>query len=240
MVRDKCLKEWSNVCYNRKTYAEERVPKTIKVIVFINVMVFLSWLYSMTNFGALKFMAENFLVSWNALLENRFWVLITSVFSHNAFFHLFINMYVLIGFGSILLRFMNPLTFLNFYFTAGLMGSFAHAFLSNVLMNSPEIPALGASGAIAGIILLFSLLFPKEKLLLLGIIPVRAIWGALIVVGVDMWGLIAQSKGGGLNIGHGAHLGGAFMGVIWYLYYRFKLKRLRSLYEKENQRHFEG
>lgn len=215
------------------------MPKTIKVIVLINFVVFLSWFYSMTNFSAFKFMVENFLVSWNALLDHRFWVLITSVFSHNAFFHFFINMYVLIGFGSILLRFMTPFAFLNFYFTAGIVGSFAHAFLSRVLMDAPEVPALGASGAIAGIILLFSLLFPKEKLLLLGIIPIRAIWGALIVVGVDMWGLIAQSKGGGLNIGHGAHLGGAFMGIVWFFYYRFKAKRLKSLYEKESQRHFE-
>lgn len=215
------------------------MPRTIKIIVITNFIVFLCWFYSMTNFSSLKFMAENFLVSWNALLDHRFWVLITSVFSHHAFFHLFINMYVLIGFGSILLRFMSPFTFLNFYLTAGVLGSFGHAFLSKMLMDAPEVPALGASGAIAGIILLFSLLFPKEKLLLLGIIPIRAIWGALIVVGIDVWGLIAQSKGGGYNIGHGAHLGGAFMGIIWYLYYRFKAKRLRSLYETSNQTHFE-
>lgn len=213
------------------------MPKTIKVIVFINVLVFLSWFYSMSNFTALKFMIDHFLVSWNALLENRFWVLLTSVFSHNAFFHLFINMYVLIGFGSVLLRFMSPLTFINFYLTAGLMGSFAHAFFSYLLLNSPQTPALGASGAIAGIILLFSLLFPKEKLLLLGIIPIRAIWGAILVVGIDIWGLIAQTKGGGYNIGHGAHLGGAFMGIIWYFYYRFKAQRLKKLFEEKHPTH---
>lgn len=201
---------------------EGPVPRTIKIIVLINVLVFLTWFYSMNNFTVLKFMVENFLVSWNALLEHRFWVLITSAFSHNAFFHLFINMYVLMGFGSILLRFMNPLTFINFYLTSAIIGSFAHAFLSYVLMDSPQTPALGASGAIAGIVLLFSLLFPREKLLLLGIIPIKAIWGAVLVVGVDMWGLIAQSKGGGYNIGHGAHLGGALMGIIWFFYYRFK------------------
>ena len=202
------------------------MPKTIKVIVLINVAVFLAWFFSMGNFPFLKFMVDNFLVSWQALLEGRFWVLITSVFSHNSFFHLFINMYVLMGFGSVLLKFMRPATFLNFYLTAGVVGSFAHAFLSLTLMNAPEVPALGASGAIAGIIILFSLLFPNEKLLLLGIIPVRAIWGAVIVVGIDIWGLVAQSKGGGFNIGHGAHLGGALMGLVWYVYYRIKIKRL--------------
>lgn len=205
------------------------MPKTIKVIVLINLAVFLSWFFAMSNFTLLKFMVDNFLVSWQALLEGRYWVLITSVFSHNSFFHFLINMYVLVGFGSVLLRFMRPVTFMNFYLTAGVVGSFAHAFLSLTVMNAPEIPALGASGAIAGIILLFSLLFPNEKLLLLGLIPVRAIWGAIIVVGVDIWGLIAQSKGGGFNIGHGAHLGGALMGVVWYFYYRIKIKKLNRL-----------
>lgn len=204
------------------------MPKTIRVIVLINLVVFLSWFFSMGNISSLKFMIDNFLVSWNALLEGRFWVLLTSVFSHSSFFHFFINMYVLMGFGSVLLRFMRPLTFLNFYLTSGIVGSFAHAFLSLTLMNSPEIPALGASGAIAGIILLFSLLFPNEKLLLLGFIPVRAIWGAVIVVGVDIWGLVAQSKGGGFNIGHGAHLGGALMGVVWFLNYKIKAMRLKN------------
>lgn len=202
------------------------MPKTIKIIVFINVMVFLLWFYAMGNVGVLDFMMNNFLVSWDALLDHRFWVLITSAFSHHAFFHLFINMYVLIGFGSILLRFMSPFTFINFYLTSAIVGSFAHAFLSYLLMDSPQTPALGASGAIAGIVLLFSLLFPQEKLLLMGIIPIKAIWGAVLVVGIDTWGLIAQSKGGGYNIGHGAHLGGALMGIIWYFYYRLKARRL--------------
>ena len=69
--------------------------------------------------------------------------------------------------------------------------------------------------------MVFSLLFPKQKLLLFGIIPVSAILGALIFVGLDIWGLIAQAEGGGLPIGHGAHLGGALSG---FLYYNFILK----------------
>jgi rhomboid-like protein len=197
-------------------------PLIVKSIILINILVFLGWFLSISNQAFLTWMVENFLVSWNALLEGRPWVLLTSVFSHNSFFHLFINMYVLLGFGTVLNRLMGPANFLNFYLIAGIAGSFMHALVSLVFLSSPELPALGASGAIAGIILLFSLTFPKERLLFLGIIPIRAGWAALMVIGIDLWGLIEQTKGGGFPIGHGAHLGGALMGIVWFFAFRKK------------------
>jgi membrane associated rhomboid family serine protease len=51
---------------------------------------------------------------------------------------------------------------------------------------------------------------------LFGIIPMPAIVGALLFVGLDLVGLFAQSEGGGLPIGHGAHLGGAATGALFY------------------------
>jgi membrane associated rhomboid family serine protease len=112
---------------------------------------------------------------------------------------------------------MGTRNFVLFYLLAGMSGSLAHSLVSNFWMHQPELPALGASGAIAGIILYFSFLFPEEKLLLLGFIPVRAMWGAVILVGFDVWGLVAQTNGGGTMIGHGAHLGGAAIGIGWFL-----------------------
>lgn len=191
----------------------------IRIILFLNLLVFLGWFFS-PSYGFLPFMVNNFTVSWVGLLEGRYWTLLTSVFSHNAFFHFFINMYVLQGFGFALKSVLGRWNFLSFYLLAGVTGSFMHAVLSAFLIRTPELPALGASGAIAGIILFFSLSFPKEKLLLLGIIPIRAGWAAVLIVVLDLWGLSAQSKGGGLPIGHGAHLGGALIGVIYYFFNR--------------------
>lgn len=69
-------------------------------------------------------------------------------------------------------------------------------------------------------------MFPREKILLFGIIPLPAIVGALAFIGLDIWGVVAQAGGGGLPIGHGAHLGGAITGIIYYLLYlRPRLKR---------------
>jgi membrane associated rhomboid family serine protease len=73
---------------------------------------------------------------------------------------------------------------------------------------------------------LFALLYPREKLLLFGIIPLPAMFGALAFVGLDVWGVVAQAQGGGLPIGHGAHLGGALTGLLYYLFVlRPRLKR---------------
>ena len=172
-------------------------------------------------------MARHFLVSWIALEEGRFWVLVTSAFSHFNFLHFFINMYVLMSFGGFMEKALGRLRFLSFYLLAGIVGSLGHSVVSNFYLHQPEQPALGASGALAGIILLFSLLFPKEKLLIFGFIPIPALFGALLFIGLDIWGLVAQSDGGGLPIGHGAHLGGAFTGIVYFLF--FLRPRIRAV-----------
>lgn len=184
-------------------------------ILFLNTMVFLMWMFGSENPNS--FMSRNFLVSWDALLDGRIWTLITSAFSHNMFLHFFINMYVFWGFGRLIESIIGARAFFKFYIYAGITSSLAHALTSSYLMNMPDLPALGASGSVAGIILLFSLMFPKERILLLGIIPMPAIVGALAFVGLDLWGLSAQAGGHGLPIGHGAHLGGSLFGLLYYL-----------------------
>lgn len=188
-------------------------------LIAINIVVFVLWLFASPASGVPSFLIDNFLVSWTALAEGRYWVLVTSVFSHNLLWHLFLNMYVLSGFGPIMERALGTFRYLRFYFVAGIVGSLCHALVSAFILGDPDLPAHGASGAISGIILLFSFLFPREKLLILGIIPMPALFGALLFVGLDIWGLIAQAEGGGLPIGHGAHLGGALTGLIYYLLY---------------------
>ncbi len=188
----------------------------IKFIIWTNVLVFVLWSSASSNRDSFIFMAENFLISWNHLADGHYWTLLTAFFSHNMFFHIFLNMYVLYGFGVTLEGILGARRFLIFYMAAGLFASVCHALVCKFLIGHPELPALGASGAITGVIMLYALMFPKRKILILGIIPVPALTGALLFVGLDIWGLVAQSTGGGLPIGHGAHLGGSIFGFIYY------------------------
>lgn len=194
-----------------------RRPVTVILIVAVNVAVFLLW--HLQGPGEPVFMEKNFLISWQALSDGRYWTLLTAVFSHNWDLHILINMLVLWSFGSVLEMVLGPSRFLKFYLVAGIFSSFSHAALSEWLLGQPQLAALGASGAIAGLVLLFALMFPKQKIYLFAVVPIPALWGALAFVGIDLWGLSAQAEGGGLPIGHGAHLGGALIGVIYYVFF---------------------
>jgi membrane associated rhomboid family serine protease len=174
-------------------------------------------------------MMAHFLVSWDSLIEGRYWTLITSAFSHNEFWHLILNMFVLSSFGPVIQIVIGTKRFLAFYFVAAIISSFGHALVSAFILGQPDLPALGASGAISGIVLLFAFIFPRERILIFGIIPLPAIWGALLFVGLDIWGVFAQAEGGGLPIGHGAHLGGAVTGILYYYFWiRKALQRQRA------------
>lgn len=199
-----------------------RTP-VVTIIILLNAAVFIMWLI----FSDMSpFMIDNFLVSWTWLAEGRYWTVLTSVFSHNMLWHILINMFVLSSFGPIMERVLGAKAFLKFYLSAGIFSSFSHAAVSAFLLGQPDLPALGASGAIAGLILLFAFMFPRQKILLFGLIPLPSLWGALAFVGLDLWGLVAQAEGGGLPIGHGAHLGGALAGVLYYfLFVRERWRR---------------
>ncbi len=187
-------------------------PVTFTLLI-LNAAVFAAWLY----LGQSPFMIENFLVSADGLAAGRWWTLLSSEFSHLIFLHFFLNMYVLATFGPIVEATIGSTRYVTFYLTAAIVASLGHAAVSAFLLGHPELPALGASGAISGVILLFAFLYPEARLLLLGIIPMPALVGVAVFVGLDIVGLIAQTEGGGLPIGHGAHLGGALTGALYYL-----------------------
>ncbi len=199
-------------------------PVLVPTIILLNVAVFILWHY--LGETETSVMGQNFLVSWDALMAGRYWTLLTSVFSHTLFFHLFINMFVLNSFGRVLEQVLGRGLFLGFYLAAGILSSLSHCLVSTFILGSPEMPALGASGAIAGLVLVFAMMFPQQKILLFGLIPVPAIWGALGFIGLDVWGLVEQARGGGLPIGHGAHLGGAATGIFFYFFFiRRRIRR---------------
>lgn len=192
-------------------------PILVPILIALNVGVFALW--SSADVQRLNWMQDNFLVSWVALSEGRWWTLLTSVFSHNMILHILINMFVLNSFGTLLEQILGRWRFLTFYLAAGVVSSLAHALVSAFYLHQPEIAALGASGAVAGLVLVFSLMFPKERILLFGIIPLPALVGAMGFIGLDLYGLFEQSRGSGLPIGHGAHLGGAFAGIVYFFFF---------------------
>ena len=136
------------------------------------------------------------------------WQIVTSLFLHAHLLHLAFNMFMLsfAGFGPALERFVGSRRFCVIYFLAGIGGNLL--FLLAHLKN--EIPLLGASGAIFGILVAYAMAFPDRLVLLFFVYPVRAKW---VILGLFVMELLFEvSHGGSTGIAHGAHLGGCIFG----------------------------
>jgi membrane associated rhomboid family serine protease len=135
--------------------------------------------------------------------------LVTHMFAHSTtmIFHIIFNMYALWMFGSILERVWGPKKFLIFYLVCGLAAA-----VSQALLVKDSI-AVGASGAIMGLIAAFAYLFPNVKFYILPFpFPIKAKYMAAIIAAIDLFG--GFHPGGSDNVAHFAHLGGMIMGFI--------------------------
>lgn len=146
--------------------------------------------------------------------------LVTSMFLHGGFMHILSNMWTLWIFGPALEDRLGPRRFLALYFASGLAASLLH-----IVANwSSPVPALGASGAIAGVIAAYARRFPYAWVNILQpivIVPVFFMMPALLFAG--LWFLSQVTQGvGSLAMGAGAggiawwaHIGGFLAG--WFL-----------------------
>jgi len=196
-----------------------RLAPAVCVIIAINIAVFALWHMAVSRPGLEQFMVENFLVSTLHVEQGHVWTLLTSAFSHFELWHLALNMFVLWSFGLALEQFWRERVFVTFYLIASISGSVCHCLASSLLLGENALPALGASGAVSGLLMAYALHFPHRKILLFAVLPIPALVGVLAFVGLDVWGLVAQTRGGGFSIGHGAHLGGALAGLSMWLFY---------------------
>ncbi len=133
--------------------------------------------------------------------------LVTHMFAHSpaTIFHILFNMYALWMFGSVLERIWGPKRFLIFYLACGLAAGVAQM----VLMQGS---AVGASGAIMGLLAGFAYLFPNTQFYILPIpFPIKAKFLVAIYAALDLFGGFSGSTD---NVAHFAHLGGLAMGFI--------------------------
>jgi|GEM_PF-270488 len=196
-----------------------RPLRAVPAIIGLNLVVFMMWRMGFTEPQWREFMVVNFLTSPYHLAHGLWWTVLTSAFSHSALWHIAINMIVLWSFGAVLERLWGVRIFTAFYLIAAVVSSLCYSAVALWFLHQPNVPALGASGAITGLLMAYALIFPKQKILVMGIIPVPAFAGVMAFVAWDLWGLFVQRQGGGLPIAHGAHLGGAAAGAIMYFAY---------------------
>ncbi len=134
--------------------------------------------------------------------------LLTSMFLHGGWAHLFLNMLVLWSFGRVLEPEIGRWRFAALYFAAGIAGGLAHA----ILAANSTVPVIGASGAIAGILGAAVVAHPRMRVLLI-FIPMPLYVGVLLI---GLLHAVLLIGGWGTGIALWAHAGGFLGGLIAY------------------------
>jgi len=189
------------------------------LLIIINVVCFVAFsllIYFKPNF--LDFIA---LKPANILNNYSFWTFLTSMFMHAGFFHIFANMLSLLFIGGFVERILGKKRYFSFYLISGLFAGIFFVLASLILTSDFNTYAVGASGAIFGLIGLLMVLTPNLPVYIMFIpIPVKMKYAAPAML-ISLW-LI--SLFGNVPVGNTAHLGGFLIGLAYGFYLRKKYK----------------
>jgi len=203
-----------------------RIPVVTILFIALNVLVFFYQVFSseglqffVYKLGAIPYEITHFTTLRGIPRVAPPLTLLTSMFLHGSILHLLGNMLYLWIFGNNIEDYLGPLRFIFFYLISGLGASLVHILFH---INS-KVPMIGASGAIAGILGAYLVLYPRARVLSLVFIWIVPVPAALILM---IWFL-----GQVMNIGIGggvawfAHIGGFLIGLV--LIKKFAEKRPR-------------
>lgn len=212
------------------------LPPVVKNLLIINIICFLPVLFwgkiVIVDYGVYYFNSPFF----------KPWQIITHMFLHSGWPHIFFNMFALYSFGSALEYIMGSKRFFNFYFICG-FGAIAlqmlvqaievHSAIGAFTISNPQYqesyaqfgehaqkvmdiygtPMVGASGAIFGLLIAFGMIYPNAELMIMFIpVPVKAKYIIPVYVLIELSLGVGQFKWD--NVAHFAHLGGALLGFL--------------------------
>jgi membrane associated rhomboid family serine protease len=144
---------------------------------------------------------------------SRWWTVVTYMFVHHDFWHLFWNVYALFLFGPRLEHLWGTKKFSVFYLASGLGGLICYS----LFFRDSSALLLGASGAIFGVMGAYALQWPKQEVYLFWVLPMRVLTLVLLLVGFNLAMGVFGLAGGGTDVAYFAHLGGF---VVAWLYMR--------------------
>lgn len=217
------------------------MPTVTKNLIIINVLVFFGTFVALRYGIDLKdylglhfFLASDF----NAAQ------LITYLFMHGGFTHLFFNMFAVFMFGSVLERTWGPKRFLFYYILCGIgagiiqegvqyvqylteLSQYTQVNIGTGIIPMEEflnmMSTVGASGAVYAILLAFGMTFPNNHLFVFPIpFPIKAKFFVIGYALIELYSGIANNPSD--NVAHFAHLGGMLFGLLLILYWRKKDK----------------
>ena len=213
------------------------LPLVVKNLLIINGIMFLADIV-LARFG----------INLSGILGLHFFMasdfhphqLLTYMFMHGNFAHLFFNMFALWMFGNTLENIWGPKRFLFFYILCGLgagllqegvqyieyvteLSQYQTVNMGGTILPMSEylnyMTTVGASGAIYGLLLAFGMMFPNSLIYLYFAIPIKAKW---FVIGYAAIELLSGIFSSGDQVAHFAHLGGMLVGLVILLIWKKK------------------
>lgn len=177
-------------------------------------------------YGVVTFLFPRFLYIFSlipsaVLYRHWYWQFFTYMFMHGGLWHLLFNMLALFMFGMPVERKIGTREFVLFYFLVGTLSGIA-SYIAFYL-SGRNVMLLGASGAIYGVMLLFSVFFPSAGVLLFSFIPMRASTLVLLYFCIEFFGSVFASG----SIGHSTHLFGLLFAFL-YVMIRMRIKPWRA------------
>ena len=134
-------------------------------LILINILFYFVSLIILSVYGE-KFFLSNFALTPSLVLSGKsLWTLLTSMFSHTWFFHIFVNMFSLFFIGNFLEKIIGKKRFILVYLTSGIIGGIF--FVLSGMIFGDNVSGIGASGAIFGILGVLAILVPYSKIYLI-------------------------------------------------------------------------
>ena len=164
-------------------------------------------LFSMQGFNNISFF-EKFKFNVAGIKRGEQIRMVSSGFLHADWMHLGFNMYTLYIFAPIVINFLGNLKFILIYVASLIIGNLLSLFFHK---NEPHYSAIGASGAVSGVLYASILLYPGMDLFIMFIpIPIPAYVFGIGYLLYSIYGMKSRRD----NIGHDAHFGGAIAGYV--------------------------
>ncbi len=205
------------------------MPPVVQNLMIANIAVWLAtWLALRTENPVMTHVLESMMLFPAESPWFRVWQPLTYMFMHGGWEHIIFNMFTLWMFGRFIEMDMGSRRFLVYYMVCG-VGAGVIQMLVCWLTGAPlNVPTVGASGAIYGLLLAFGMLHPNDIIMpLIPPIPMKAKWAVLVFCGIELVLGIRGSIFSPDNVAHFAHLGGALFGfvLLWWWLRRRKIYR---------------
>jgi membrane associated rhomboid family serine protease len=197
-------------------------PHVTRILIVVNVVVF--FFFWILGYDSLNEAIWNYgMIPLFVLNGERLYTLFTSIFMHGGILHLFGNMLYLHIFGDNIENAFGHWWYMGFYVVSGITASLVHI----LSIGYSPIPAVGASGAISGVLGAYIMLFPRARILTLVFYYWISITAIPAIFFLGFW-FFFQLFAGSLTLGYGvasgvaywAHIGGFLAGIALALVFK--------------------